>query len=127
MFLFVWLLGYEALPLAHIALHAQLAPHTHGEVDATLVHCHGDLCHSEDRPDRERGGKAAPQESPTSHGQNSLEHRGLAALAPGLIVFALELTLIAELENHVAPRARAVAFASVSPPVRGPPSSVDMI
>src|SRR5688572_22324296 len=74
LFALVWLLGYEALPLAHVALHSQLAAHTHG-----AAHCHGDVCHPDDSADSD--------EDPVSHGENSLEHRGVAALATDLTIY----------------------------------------
>jgi hypothetical protein len=125
LFALVWLLGYEALPLAHVAMHAQLAPHDHGAAAAAdglaePAHCHGDVCHHEEA---DGGGTAsASAGDPIAHGQNSLEHRGLAALAPDLTIYVAVLTPIAELASDVAPEARPEAFAAVSPPARGPPA-----
>lgn len=118
LFALVWLLGYEALPLAHVALHAELAAHTHGVADER--HCHDDVCHEESDGDAEAG-------DPVSHGENSLEHRGLAALATDLRVFVAELILIGELPAEAAPELRAEAFVPVSPPARGPPSSTPTV
>lgn len=121
LFVLVWLLGYEVLPFAHVALHAQLGAHTHGL--AAGAHCHGDLCHAADEEsDDGRDASASASSDPLSHGQNSLEHRGLAALTPDLTIYVAELTLIGELADDRAPDARIEAFAAVSPPARGPPA-----
>jgi hypothetical protein len=117
LFVLIWLLGYELLPFAHVALHAQLAPHTHGAVTG---HCHGGVCHEESSSQGEHGPSAATD--PLAHGQHSLEHRGVAALTPDLTVFVAELTLIGETADELAPGMRAEAFVSSSPPARGPPA-----
>ena len=120
LFVFIWLMGFEALPLAHVALHAQLAPHTHRSVG----HCHGDVCHGEDEDgDTSR----AASGDPISHGQDSPEHRGLAVLAPDLTIYVAELTLVGELPGDLPPAVRAEAFRGVSPPARGPPSSSETV
>ncbi len=121
LFALIWLLGYEVVPLVHVALHAQLAPHTHGE--SAGGHCHGDVCHGASHGQGDED-KSAAAGDPISHGQNSLEHRGLAALATDLTVYVAELTLIAKLADDRAPEARAETFVSVSPPARGPPALV---
>ena len=112
LFALVWLFGYEVLPFAHQAMHAQLGAHSHG---AAAAHCHGDYCHSDQGADRK-----APSHDP-SHGQGSLEHRGLAALAHEITLFVPELTLAGEQPIEVVLAARVTCFELRSPPVRGPP------
>lgn len=110
LFALVWLLGYEVVPLAHVAMHAQLAPHSHG----VTTHCHGALCHADD--------EGASKSSPASHGQGSLEHRGVAALPHELTIFVPERMLAGEMPREAAHEARVSSFERVSPPARAPPA-----
>lgn len=113
-FALVWMLGYEVTPLVHLALHDRLGAHTHG----VAAHCHGAFCHADDE------GPAATKSSsdPLSHAQGSLEHRGVAVLAPDLTIYVPELMLAGELAL-AAPRVELVAyFERRLPPARAPPT-----
>ena len=59
-FAVIWVLGFEIVPVAHEAMHAQLGAHTHGS-----AHCHAGFCHSEDGADR------TSTQQRTSHGAGS--------------------------------------------------------
>ena len=82
------------------------------------AHCHGAFCHADDE------GPAATKSSsdPLSHAQGSLEHRGVAVLAPDLTIYVPELMLAGELAL-AAPRVEHVAyFERRLPPARAPPT-----
>jgi hypothetical protein len=111
-FALIWLLGYEVVPFAHLAMHAQIGAHVHG----ASTHCHGDVCHGESVD-----GKPDDASDPVSHGAGSLEHRGVAALASDLRVFVPELMLVGELPLVPPHVARIETFEPTTPPARGPP------
>ena len=79
----LWLLGIELLPNLHVALHDDLAPHTHvaGGIVFTVtygepIHVHPDgTIHRPARPTRDRDAIG------THHGDGSLAHHA-AAIAP---------------------------------------------
>jgi hypothetical protein len=75
----LWLAGFEALPLAHLAFHAELGPHSH-DGEAGALHCHGSICHG-DGEDAAPAGDRGPAPAP-DHGEHSLAHRSLAAHTP---------------------------------------------
>jgi hypothetical protein len=110
LFVLVWLLGYEIVPAAHLAMHAHLGAHTHG-----ATHCHAGFCH-----EGEPG--AQPAGDPIAHGKNSLEHRGVVALASDVRIFVPELMLVGELPLVPALTPRITSFEATSPPARGPPA-----
>ena len=71
----LWLLGFELLPTAHLALHEHLHEHQHGVAHEQTPHDGaGDLPHQ--AHEHERPGE--PQD-PSEHGDGSLAHRDLAA------------------------------------------------
>jgi hypothetical protein len=111
-FAVIWMLGFEVVPVAHQVMHAQIGAHTHG-----AAHCHSGFCHSEDGADR-----AGASQRSTSHGAGSLEHRGIAALAPEITLYVPELMLAGELPPDVVLAARVESFERVSPPATGPPA-----
>lgn len=111
LFALVWLFGYEVAPLAHQALHAQLRAHVHGtSATAEGAHCHEGVCH---------GGRT---QAPRTHGDGSLEHRGVAALPHAIVIFVPELTLAGELPREVVLAQRVSSFEASTPPARGPPA-----
>lgn len=122
LFALLWVLGFEVVPAAHLALHASLGAHTHGS-----THCHAGFCHADDEADGDAGHDARAQKSapsdPRSHGQGSLEHRGVAALTPDLAVVVPELLLVGELPPPDAPVVRASSFEAPRPPARAPPAA----
>lgn len=122
LFALLWVLGFEVVPTAHLAMHASLGAHTHGS-----THCHAGFCHADDEADGGAGEGARAQKAPPSdsrsHGQGSLEHRGVAALAPALAVLVPELVQVGELALPEALEARVVAFATPRPPARAPPAA----
>jgi hypothetical protein len=112
-FAVVWLLGYEVIPCAHLAMHAQLGAHVHG---VTHTHCHGASCHG--------GAVAGKPDRPTdsrSHGAGSLEHRGVAALVQDLAIHVPPMVVVGEIGLPRALVDRTVVLATTSPPARGPP------
>lgn len=113
-FALVWLLGYEVVPCAHLAMHARLGAHVHG---ASALHCHDGVCHGDALAQ-----KPARRADPRSHGAGSLEHRGVAALVPDLAIHLPAMVAVGEVVAPVALVDRTVVFASASPPVRGPPA-----
>ena len=112
LFALVWLFGYEVLPFAHQAMHAHLGAHSHG---VAAGHCHGAFCHSDE------GAERAPTSHGSDHGQGSLEHRGIAALAHEITIFVPELMLAGEQPIEIVLAPRIACFERCSPPVRGPP------
>lgn len=94
LFALAWLIGVQVGPALHLARHAQLAPHDHGRPAA---HCHGDVCHDDERADEDREAPAP------DHGEGSLEHGGLAVLAPAPVIAALPGAPIAEMLALKAP------------------------
>lgn len=117
LFALVWLLGYEVVPFAHQAMHAQLGAHVHGAV----AHCHGAFCHAD--ADETDGAEHVAKQTrgSRSHGEGSLEHRGLAALAPELTIYVPELMLAGEMPREAPIVARVASFERCAPPARGPP------
>ena len=83
---------------------------------ATAAHCHGGLCHSDSD---EHVAKQTRGSRP--HGAGSLEHRGVAALAPELTIYVPELMLAGELPREAVLVARVSSFEPCSPPATGPP------
>lgn len=112
LFALVWVLGFEAVPALHQALHASIGAHEHGAV----AHCHGSFCHSDQASPTERDSEHR------AHGQGSLEHRGIAALAPDLVLYVPEAFLVGELADPTRIESRIASFERRSPPVRGPPA-----
>jgi hypothetical protein len=112
-FAVVWLLGYEVVPCAHLAMHARLGAHEHG---AGAMHCHDGGCHADPRAG------APAHRAPRSHGAGSLEHRGVAALVPDLAIHLPEAAVVGELALPTPLADRDVVFALASPPARGPPA-----
>lgn len=115
LFAAIWLLGFEVAPAIHLARHAALPDH---------AHCHDGVC-QDDGAERAPGAAATGerQERPSGdHGEGSVEHRGLAALAPACAILAIGGAPVAEIlprtldaaHRDAAPRARARARA---PPV----------
>jgi hypothetical protein len=109
----VWLLGFEAAPVLHVAQHADLAPHAHGSAPA---HAHGHA--HEGGPHRH---DAAPEPEP-EHGEGSLLHRGLAAHTAPPAVPEVDppwsVTVLPRVEAPAAPPAP-----DPTPPrARGPPA-----
>ncbi len=78
------------MPAVHMARHAALGAHAHGD-DA---HCHGDAREATCHEDAREGGASA---GGASHGAGSLEHRDVAALAPPDAMCGIERAPIAEL------------------------------
>jgi hypothetical protein len=130
----LWTFGAELGPSLHLALHATLAPHTHGAsvpAQAEPLACHdegvGAHCHRAprrstrgwDRPaDRH---DAARSESPR-HGAGSLAHRAVAFLRPPPPLQPLAespFVALAPVSEHVSLRAHDVPRA---PSTRGPPA-----
>lgn len=125
LFALVWVLGFEAVPALHQALHASIGAHEHGAV----AHCHGSFCHSDQasapRGSRTSAARAARGERGAehrTHGDGSLEHRGIAALAPDLVLYVPEAFLVGELADPTRIESRIASFERRSPPVRGPPA-----
>lgn len=133
LFVLVWVLGFEVVPTLHLAMHASLGAHTHG-----ATHCHAGFCHADDEASGDEtdavahdgatqhdGAQAqkAPPHSSRSHGQGSLAHRGVAALAPELAVLVPELLLVGELPLPEAPVVYAASFEAPRPPARAPPAA----
>jgi hypothetical protein len=104
-----WLLGVEIAPAVHVARHGDLAPHTHRHGAARHAHAA--------RPELEE------TEPDADHGEGSLEHHGVAVLAPAAVVppipsaHAVRIS-IAQLE----PSSPALASRE-RPTARGPPTS----
>ncbi len=126
LFALVWVLGFEVVPTLHQALHASLGAHEHG----ALLHCHGSFCHasaedldgSRRGPRREGALAGDPIDGPRAHGDGSLEHRGIAALTPDLVLYVPEAILVGELADPARVESRIASFERRSPPVRGPPA-----
>jgi hypothetical protein len=88
----LWVLGFEALPDLHIALHDRLAPHRHdGATIVTVtfgepVHRHpdGSLHRATDEAPRRRRPDDLHAQLATAlaHGDHGLAHHGLAATPP---------------------------------------------
>lgn len=111
----LWLFGMELAPAIHLARHDALGAHEHhGAVHReprrlrTAALRHG---HDDDRP----GG--------AGHGEASLEHRGVAVLAPAEIVAAIAGAPVAAIAALPIVRARGDRIAIDLPPARGPPPS----
>ena len=75
-----WTLGFELGPLAHLALHGILAPHSHSHADGERHADHDDARTPEDEP----------------HGEGSLAHRDVAALVPLPVITAVLGAAVAE-------------------------------
>ncbi|AKF06556.1 hypothetical protein DB32_003705 [Sandaracinus amylolyticus] len=113
LFALAWLVGFEVGPALHLARHASLGAHEHGARAAT--HCHDGVCHEDDGAS-ERHERPAPD-----HGAGSLEHGGVAALAPAPVLGALVGPCIAEIvaperDAQAAPTARAERARARGPP-----------
>ena len=107
----LWVVGFELMPWAHIALHAQLAPHYHdasgaivmldgepaAEADAPHVHTHvypapptyrdrehtaHGHTHRHAHGEPEPGDDLARLAGALAHGRNSLAHHGIAIPMP---------------------------------------------
>lgn len=113
LFALVWVLGFEVIPTLHQALHASIGAHEH----ASAAHCHGSFCHSDEAS---RPAKRDPEHR--AHGDGSLEHRGIAALTPDLVLYVPEALLVGELPDPSRVESRVTTFERRSPPVRGPPA-----
>ncbi|UJR80834.1 hypothetical protein [Sandaracinus amylolyticus] len=114
LFALAWLVGFEVGPALHLARHASLGAHEHGAGAAT--HCHDGVCHDDEGSERDE--RPAPD-----HGAGSLEHGGLAALAPAPVLAALIGPCIAEIVTPAREVERVSAPRVERPRARAPPAS----
>jgi hypothetical protein len=102
-----WTLGFELGPLAHLALHGVLAPHSHSHASGER---HAD--HDDDT--------RAPSDEP--HGEGSLAHRDVAALVPLPAIAALLGAPIAEVLDRQGSADPCIARAVSRARARAPPA-----
>ena len=113
LFALVWVLGFEVGPALHLARHAALPQHDH---------CHDGVCH--DDGGLEVAADDAGDPSGPEHGAGSLEHGGLAALAPAPIVTTVPGVPVAELVDAEAAIARPDDVARDRARARAPPADL---
>jgi hypothetical protein len=96
----LWLLAFEVAPWLHIALHDQLAPHTH-VIDGMIVtvsfaggtHVHADgSVHRDGEPETDATPRRRSTDgrrhvkTPLGHGAGSFAHHGVAVTAPPPVI-----------------------------------------
>ena len=134
---FLWVLGAELLPGAHLALHASLGAHTHSDTSTVATRaqrperCHADAdgshCHTrrtESRLGWDRAAEIHDAARPLdlAHGKGSLAHRGLAFQRPALALAPLASAPFAELLRVDPPPPLRAHGAARAPQTRGPPT-----
>jgi hypothetical protein len=80
----LWMLGFDAVPLAHMVFHEALGEHHHGH-------------HEPAHPHEHEGDAPAPSE----HGEGSVAHRDLAANVPAPSVPEVLEALLASSEPSI--------------------------
>jgi hypothetical protein len=121
----LWLVSFELMPWLHVALHDQLAPHTHDASGAVILvedtpHEHAHVHHHR----RSRADDLTRLADRLAHGAHALAHHGIAVPVPSPVW--LTPLPVDRRPTHV----DAVAIAGLVSPelvravARGPPSIV---
>lgn len=134
---FLWVVGAELLPGAHLALHGSLGAHTHAgtstvastaqraercHADADGAHCHAGRKESRLGWDRAADAHDAARPLDLAHGAGSLAHRGLAFQRPALALAPLAPAPFVELLRAAAPAPLRAHGVQRAPQTRGPPA-----
>ncbi len=130
----LWLLGFEVMPWAHVAIHDHLAPHHHDASGAMILdegHCHSSVAHCHTHIDGFDPAAVAPRgidsrarlRAALQHGAGSLAHHGVAAVpAPPPLHQPLPIDP-PELRFSVQSLASLTSISTPTAAARGPPRS----